>query len=491
MESILTSIKKLLGIAEDYTHFDADLIMHINSVFTILTQLGVGPTEGFFIEDELATWNDFVPVDKNFNIIKSYMHLNVKILFDPPSSSVVMESMNRMISQFEWRINILAEEMERTSSKPPINNNPSTDQNPPQVDPEEPATRFVVDDISVNDHNIVMQYSGLAPKDIPSLNTSLSDGNLYIDNNGNHDLNFSIRNGMLRVSDELESTEPEDTETFEIDSVSINEHDIVMDYTGEVPDDIPSLKTSLSDGNLYVTNNGNHDINLSIKNGMLQISDEINSTEPDDSIETFEIDSVSIDEHNVVMDYTGEVPYDIPSLNTSLSDGNLYVDNNGNYDLNFNIRNGMLQISDESGSVEPDDTETFKVDSVSIDEHSVVIDYTGEVPDDIPSLNTSLSDGNLYVDNNGNYDMNLSIRNGMLQISDEIGSVEPDDTETFEIDSVSIDEHDVVIDYTGEVPDDIPSLESVMSDGNVYVTNNGNYNMNFSINNGSLQFSSQ
>ena len=486
MESILTSIKKLLGIAEDYTHFDADLIMHINSVFTILNQLGVGPTEGFFIEDELATWNDFVPVDKNFNIIKSYMHLNVKILFDPPSSSVVMESMNRMISQFEWRINILAEEMERASSKPPINN-PSTDQNPPQVDPEEPATKFVVEDISVNDHNIVMQYSGLAPKDVPSLNTSLSDGNLYIDNNGNHDLNFSIRNGMLRVSDEIESTEPD---TFEVDSVSIDEHNVVMDYTGEVPDDIPSLNTSLSDGNLYVTNNGNYDMNLSIRNGMLQISDENASTEPDDT-ENFEIDSVSIDEHNVVIDYTGELPDDIPSLNTSLSDGNVYVDNNGNHDLNFSIRNGMMQISDENGSVEPDDTETFKVDSVSIDEHNVVIDYTGNVPDDIPSLNTSLSDGNLYVDNNGNYNMNMSIRNGMLQISDENSSEEPDDTETFKIDSVSIDEHNVVIDYTGEVPDDIPSLESVLSNGNVYVTNNGNHNMNFSVNDGSLQFSNQ
>lgn len=105
MESILTSIKKLLGITEDYTHFDPDLIMHINSVFMILTQLGVGPAEGFTIEDETATWNDFV-MDSNLECVKSYVHLKVKLLFDPPLSSAHIESINRMISEFEWRLNV-------------------------------------------------------------------------------------------------------------------------------------------------------------------------------------------------------------------------------------------------------------------------------------------------------------------------------------------------------------------------------------------------
>lgn len=110
MESILTSIKKLLGITEEYTHFDADLIMHINSIFTILTQLGVGPKEGFRIEDELATWNDFLQTDSVlFDSVKSYMHLKVKLLFDPPLSGTVMESYNRMISEFEWRLNVTAD----------------------------------------------------------------------------------------------------------------------------------------------------------------------------------------------------------------------------------------------------------------------------------------------------------------------------------------------------------------------------------------------
>ena len=109
MESILTSIKKLLGISEEYEHFDADLIMHINSVFMILTQLGVGPSEGFRITDESEIWTDFISEPDRIDLVKSYMHLKVKLLFDPPSSSAVIESMNRMINEFEWRLNVAAD----------------------------------------------------------------------------------------------------------------------------------------------------------------------------------------------------------------------------------------------------------------------------------------------------------------------------------------------------------------------------------------------
>lgn len=112
MESILTSIKKLLGIEEEYKHFDADIIMHINSVFTVLTQIGVGPAEGFRIEDDLTTWNDFLGDDKRLDSVKSYMHMKVKLLFDPPTQSAVMESMNRMINEFEWRLNVTADSKE-------------------------------------------------------------------------------------------------------------------------------------------------------------------------------------------------------------------------------------------------------------------------------------------------------------------------------------------------------------------------------------------
>ncbi len=106
MESILTSIKKLLGIEEEYEHFDPDLIMHINSVFMILTQLGVGPSNGFSIQDAEAVWTDFIPKDSNIEAVKTYMHLKVKLMFDPPSSSAVIESINRMISEIEWRLNV-------------------------------------------------------------------------------------------------------------------------------------------------------------------------------------------------------------------------------------------------------------------------------------------------------------------------------------------------------------------------------------------------
>lgn len=112
MESILTSIKKMLGIAEEYTHFDADLIMHINSVLSILTQIGVGSSEGFSIKDENDVWEDFITEDSKLELVKSYTYMKVKILFDPPLSSSVIESMNRIISELEWRIQVAADPVE-------------------------------------------------------------------------------------------------------------------------------------------------------------------------------------------------------------------------------------------------------------------------------------------------------------------------------------------------------------------------------------------
>lgn len=110
MDSILTSIKKLLGITKECTSFDADLIIHINSVFLILKQLGVGPEKGFSITGEYETWDQFLPEgSENFEAVKSFMHIKVRLLFDPPTSSVVMEAMNRMANEFEWRLNAEAE----------------------------------------------------------------------------------------------------------------------------------------------------------------------------------------------------------------------------------------------------------------------------------------------------------------------------------------------------------------------------------------------
>lgn len=105
-ESILTSIKKMLGIAKEYTAFDMEIIMHINAVFSILSQLGVGPDEGFSIEGDDAVWSDYLSSAVNLNTVMTYIYLKVRLIFDPPTSSAVIESMNRMISELEWRINV-------------------------------------------------------------------------------------------------------------------------------------------------------------------------------------------------------------------------------------------------------------------------------------------------------------------------------------------------------------------------------------------------
>lgn len=113
MESILTSIKKLLGIAEDYTQFDPDIIIHINSVFTTLTQLGVGPSTGFYIEDDSTIWEDFIPDLAKLQAVKTYIFLKVKLLFDPASvGSSTLASYERQIQELEWRLNVIAESEE-------------------------------------------------------------------------------------------------------------------------------------------------------------------------------------------------------------------------------------------------------------------------------------------------------------------------------------------------------------------------------------------
>lgn len=109
MESILISIKKLLGIDAEYNHFDPDIIMHINSVFMILNQLGVGPAEGFSIEDDTAIWTDFVSDITKVEAVKTYIHLKVKLVFDPPLSSAAMESTKQLIDELEWRLNVAAD----------------------------------------------------------------------------------------------------------------------------------------------------------------------------------------------------------------------------------------------------------------------------------------------------------------------------------------------------------------------------------------------
>lgn len=104
MNSILLSIKKMLGIEQDYTHFDSDIIMHINTVLGILTQLGVGPSAGYSITDETNTWDEFID-GSNLEMIRSYIYLKVKLIFDPPMSSISADAIKNNISELEWRIN--------------------------------------------------------------------------------------------------------------------------------------------------------------------------------------------------------------------------------------------------------------------------------------------------------------------------------------------------------------------------------------------------
>lgn len=116
-DSILTSIKKLLGITEEYTQFDTDIIMHINSVFSTLTQLGVGPAAGFMIEDDGAIWSEYLtPSDPRLNFVKTYIYLKVRLVFDPPQSSAVIDAINRNISELEWRINVAVDPGESTTT---------------------------------------------------------------------------------------------------------------------------------------------------------------------------------------------------------------------------------------------------------------------------------------------------------------------------------------------------------------------------------------
>ena len=103
MDSILTSVKKMLGITEEYTHFDPELIMHINTTFAILQQLGVGPNSGFSIADKSATWNDFLADDRGLNMVKTYMFQRVRLMFDPPQNSAVIEVIKEQIKEFETR----------------------------------------------------------------------------------------------------------------------------------------------------------------------------------------------------------------------------------------------------------------------------------------------------------------------------------------------------------------------------------------------------
>ena len=104
--SIFKSIKALLGPDADYEVYDNDILLFINGVFSTLTQLGVGPKEGFRITGETETWDDFLEGNKDLEFVKDYIFMKVKLIFDPPSSSAVMNAYQEACKELEWRINV-------------------------------------------------------------------------------------------------------------------------------------------------------------------------------------------------------------------------------------------------------------------------------------------------------------------------------------------------------------------------------------------------
>jgi hypothetical protein len=108
-ESILNSTKKILGLDSAYTPFDLDVITHINAAFSILNQLGIGPDEGFSIEDESTTWDQYTAPFNQLHLVKTYIYLKVRILFDPPGTSFLLESANNQVKEYEWRLNVFIE----------------------------------------------------------------------------------------------------------------------------------------------------------------------------------------------------------------------------------------------------------------------------------------------------------------------------------------------------------------------------------------------
>lgn len=107
-QSILTSVKKLLGIPDGYEAFDLDIIIHINTVFVVLYELGVGD-EPFSITDKTAVWSDFLKDSKDLNLVQTYVYLKVRLMFDPPTSSAAIQAMKDLVSELEFRINVLVD----------------------------------------------------------------------------------------------------------------------------------------------------------------------------------------------------------------------------------------------------------------------------------------------------------------------------------------------------------------------------------------------
>ena len=116
-ESILKTIKQLIGCPDDFEQFDLDLIVHINSAFATLTQLGVGPKEGYRITGADNEWSEFEDDIQKLSLIKDYVYIKTRLLFDPPTSGSLMDSLKEQLKEMEWRLYILYDPISEDDEK--------------------------------------------------------------------------------------------------------------------------------------------------------------------------------------------------------------------------------------------------------------------------------------------------------------------------------------------------------------------------------------
>lgn len=108
MDSVLTDVKKSLGIAEDETHFDHDIVLDINASLLSVNQIGIGPGKGFMIKDKTNTWQELLGTREDLEAVKTLVYMKVKLMFDPPANSFLLESINKTIDELTWRLSIQA-----------------------------------------------------------------------------------------------------------------------------------------------------------------------------------------------------------------------------------------------------------------------------------------------------------------------------------------------------------------------------------------------
>jgi len=122
--SILIDVKKTLGIDQAYEAFDLDILMHINTAFATLNQLGIGPVDGFMIEDDAPEWDAFLGDDLKLNSVKTYIYLSTRLVFDPPTTSYLIDSLRKQLDELTWRINTYREDAAWVDPDPPLPEEP-------------------------------------------------------------------------------------------------------------------------------------------------------------------------------------------------------------------------------------------------------------------------------------------------------------------------------------------------------------------------------